>query len=630
MPAVQDGRRTLGAGKRNLLFRLGIFLGCFLAVFFSFAALTGGIPAWLSGTELVREIAAAMTFLFSRAVTALSCVFCAGLLLVLFSRRSGTWAVLGGLGAAGRVLRLGKGRWCRVRGEVYRSDDMTLKKVGVAVSPEVLFRHMHVIGGSGSGKTVSILQNLAVQHILMGGGLLVIDGKTDYDTIRLLYWAALKAGRAGEFHLFDLATPEVSQTYNPLIHGEPHELAEKILTTFDFSDVFYEQRQREVIHSTIKAIFEVKKLMGKPFNFRDVLWVLYYMPHSIRYLLELLRDVSGPETKEARDQLRLLDQEPDRLLFEQTAGVRSQMYRYAYAIPDPVRVNSYVPDIDLEGIIRRGEIAYFSLSSMTYQETAYCLARLVLQDVQSIAGKLQYEPRRSGLPFLIFMDEAGEYLYREFETFLKQSRSSGFGCIIMHQAVGDLVRRRGVDFRSQVESNTDTKVILRVSDPETREHMSRSFGTVISRRKVRGKSYGHLLEGIEGVLARSQEREIEEEEPLLRPETIASLRTGEGILFYGEQMFRVKFGRPKELLEEARRLKLPHVQRRWTEELGAGLMMDRRLKQYLSANFPNLGRPFLDELPAAGSRASEAKDEVPSRSGPKIHSRVQRTDVFTA
>ena len=39
----------------------------------------------------------------------------------------------------------------------------------------------------------------------------------------------------------------------------------------------------------------------------------------------------------------------------------------------------------MEAIIRNHEIAYFSLNSVTYQKTAYCTARLVLQDIQAVA-----------------------------------------------------------------------------------------------------------------------------------------------------------------------------------------------------------------------------------------------------
>ena len=374
--------------------------------------LSGGIPVWILEIRLAR-IAEGLGPLAGRIAPALAT---AALLFTAFRWVQGTRTAVIGDGPA-EIYSLGTGTQYAFKGEIYHSKDLRKRNSRVAVSADVLYRHVHCIGGSGSGKTVSVLQNLAVQHILKGGGLVVIDGKTDYDTVRLLAWAAEKAGRQREFHLFDLADERISETYNPLIHGSPSEIAEKILSTFDFSDVFYEQRQRMAMYAFIDAIVGVREITRKPFNFRDILWILYYIPHSLRYLRELLSEI--PEARDAREQLRMLEIEPLKALMEQTAGVRSLMHRYSYALPSPVRINSYAPDIDMEAIIRNHEIAYFSLNSMTYQKTAYCTARLVLQDIQAVAGKFQYEIKSSKLPFLIFMDEAGEYLYDSFETFLK-------------------------------------------------------------------------------------------------------------------------------------------------------------------------------------------------------------------
>ena len=578
----------LSAGQRNLLLRLLLATGTFCATFCLFALLSGGIPVWILEIRLAR-IAEGLGPLAGRIAPALAT---AALLFTAFRWVQGTRTAVIGDGPA-EIYSLGTGTQYAFKGEIYHSKDLRKRNSRVAVSADVLYRHLHCIGGSGSGKTVSVLQNLAVQHILKGGGLVVIDGKTDYDTVRLLAWAAEKAGRQREFHLFDLADERISETYNPLIHGSPSEIAEKILSTFDFSDVFYEQRQRMAMYAFIDAIVGVREITRKPFNFRDILWILYYIPHSLRYLRELLSEI--PEARDAREQLRMLEIEPLKALMEQTAGVRSLMHRYSYALPSPVRINSYAPDIDMEAIIRNHEIAYFSLNSMTYQKTAYCTARLVLQDIQAVAGKFQYEIKSSKLPFLIFMDEAGEYLYDSFETFLKQSRSAGFGCVIMHQAMGDLKKVR-LDFTSQVTSNTETKAILKINDPSTREWISKALGKMIVKRRLDGKSYGHVFESVDGVIPRSQERTIETEDAVIRPEMLAALSAGTGYLAHGSDVFRVRFDYHENLLSEARRIKLGFVERRWAEETGSGMNIDRGLKRYLRENVKDLRGPLLDEM----------------------------------
>ena len=613
-------------GRRNLLIRLAWANITFFGMFFAFAVFAGGVPPWLLELPWLA-VPKAIGLLVWHSRYALVVDLAAGVALSLL--RGGKKVIIVDEGHTPRhVYDLGQGVCLAFRGETFNEERLRRIRCRVLVDSGPLFRHLHCLGSSGSGKTVSILQNLAVQHIEKGGGLVVLDGKTDYDTVRLLALAAQRAGRIRQFHLFDLADEKISKTYNPLIHGSPSEIAEKILSTFDFSDIFYEQRQRMAMYAFVDAVVRVRDLTKKPFNFRDILWIMYYIPESLQYLKEQLKDI--PEAKDAREQLTMLQLEPIKSLKEQIAGIRSLMHRYSYTIPDPVRVNSYSPDIDMERVIRNNEIVYFSLNSMTYQETAYCMARLVLQDIQAVAGKLQYERRDVTLPFLIFMDEAGEYLYENFETFLKQSRSAGFGCIIMHQAMGDLKKPRA-DFTSQVRSNTEIKVVLPINDPVTRDAMSEAFGKMIVKRSVEGKSFGHVFEQVDGVIPRTQERAMEDEDFVIRPEMIDALHAGEGYVRHKTELFKVKFNYHEGFLKRARRVSLPIVQRRWTEELGSGMNISVGLKQYLRKR-GKTDVQFLDEMTEGQTPQPAPRDGSPAtethRSTARlhIHRRVDATE----
>ena len=160
----------LSVGQRNLLLRLLLATGTFCATFGLFALLSGGIPAWILEIRLAR-IAEGLGPLAGRIAPA---VATAALLLTALRWVQGTRTAVRGDGPA-EIYSLGTGTQYAFKGEIYHSKDLRKRNSRVAVSADVLYRHVHCIGGSGSGKTVSVLQNLAVQHILKGGGLVVLS-----------------------------------------------------------------------------------------------------------------------------------------------------------------------------------------------------------------------------------------------------------------------------------------------------------------------------------------------------------------------------------------------------------------------------------------------------------------------
>src|SRR5581483_5240560 len=95
-------------------------------------------------------------------------------------------------------------------------------------------------------------------------------------------------------------------------------------------------------------------------------------------------------------------------------------------------------------------------------------------------------------PLAVFIDEFQAFGTRGFINALARGRSSGFWITIAHQSLGDL---KAVDeaFLQQVFENTNTKVFLRVNDPESAQMFADSVGT----KKVVETTSQTLLEGSE-------------------------------------------------------------------------------------------------------------------------------------
>jgi hypothetical protein len=103
---------------------------------------------------------------------------------------------------------------------------------------------------------------------------------------------------------------------------------------------------------------------------------------------------------------------------------------------------------------------------------------MITQDLNTLSGMVESGLREDEKkPLAVFIDEFQAFGTRGFINALARGRSSGFWITIAHQSLGDL---KAVDeaYLQQVFENTNTKIFLKVNDPETAQMFSDSVGTV--------------------------------------------------------------------------------------------------------------------------------------------------------
>jgi intracellular multiplication protein IcmO len=93
----------------------------------------------------------------------------------------------------------------------------------VYLPDEDLMRHGFIGGQSGVGKTV-LGRLLMFQQIQRGGGLAFIDGKLTAEDIQTMYQYCCWAGREQDFLVLNPGNPAMSNTYNPILRGDPDEV----------------------------------------------------------------------------------------------------------------------------------------------------------------------------------------------------------------------------------------------------------------------------------------------------------------------------------------------------------------------------------------------------------------------
>lgn len=167
----------------------------------------------------------------------------------------------------------------------------------IIVDDENSVRHYFIVGQSGVGKSVAGLL-LMFQQIQRGGGLLFIDGKLDSDNIKQIWYYCQMAGRPQDFMVINPGDPENSNTYNPILYGDPDEVSSRILSVIPSTQNnpgadHYKQEANQGITTLVAAL----QRAGLAYNMID-LSILLMNANALIELENKLSMTKGAATSE--------------------------------------------------------------------------------------------------------------------------------------------------------------------------------------------------------------------------------------------------------------------------------------------------------------------------------------------
>ena len=145
---------------------------------------------------------------------------------------------------------------------------------------------MQILGGTGTGKTESVIFNLIKQDINNHHPVVVIDGKGDLSFLRFLERFSPKS----TLKVFDL-NGEGSLSYNPLDNGSAIEASERLFNSLTWSEEFYRLTSKAVL---TKIFTYFKEKTGK----NPTLLQISYVLRSKETLAEVLVDSEEDDLKD--------------------------------------------------------------------------------------------------------------------------------------------------------------------------------------------------------------------------------------------------------------------------------------------------------------------------------------------
>lgn len=469
----------------------------------------------------------------------------------------------------------------------------------VIVEDDFLSRHGFVLGMSGVGKTV-LGESMMLQQIMRGGGLMFMDGKLAYKNLQNIYAYCKWAGRLRDLFVLNPGDPRYSNTYNPILRGDPDEVAARILalipsTEHDPGTDFYKQQANQGLTTLIAALQKAKL----QYSFMDLTILLM----SPRALAELERIT--PEGKE-RTQLQLFLEQyksPDRntgklaidikKLKDTFGGIGGRMFVFGSGSFGTM-MNTYNPELNLLDAITQNKIIYVMLPTMGKNIAASNFAKMLIGDLRTAIAHIQARPEseKPNPPYLVFLDEANSYVTESFQTMFEQSREAR---VVLVPAAQTLSGFDAVDetLTEMVIGNCWTKIYFKIGTQDSAERAAELIGTYrgalvgVSETNSESTSLNPMAitpEYNQGNAGGSNYTEREEERYIVDPNVLKSLPIGEAIVtFGGDKVYHIKvpmFKPGKNVSpSDLSKVKLNHIVKPTRE----GIRLFERANEFLSA-----------------------------------------------
>jgi conjugal transfer pilus assembly protein TraD len=372
----------------------------------------------------------------------------------------------------------------------------------VVLGERDLGAHGLILGATGAGKSTSLLRILG-ERVRAGAPVVALDLKGSPAFERALREACQAAGRP-----LRVWRPGGPEQWNPLAHGDPSELKDKLIGAERFTEPHY-QRLAERYLQLAFGVLAARG--GGPPTLDSVLEVL-----EPRRLALAAAELPAGQAARIADYVATLG--PDG-----TSAVRGLATRLALLAESGAgrSLGGDPRGIDLRGTLDGHEVVLFSLNSSTLGGLAAQLGTLAVQDLTTASG---HRLEAGGGPLAtVAIDEfsglAGGHVLR----LLARGRESGIGLLLATQEFADL-DRVAPGFAAQVSGNTPLKIIHRQDEPVSARRASELTGAERVWEETHAMGVGAFSRG----RSRGTRRLVER--PLVHPDRIASLPVGDAVV----------------------------------------------------------------------------------------------------
>jgi len=336
----------------------------------------------------------------------------------------------------------------------------------ILLREEQRYRHMQVVGNTGSGKSYSIIAPMLIQDAASSKiATVTINPKADLYLLKVLATGAMRGEREVPTALISFHRKE-SLAYDPLLYGDADSLTKKILNSSEINHPHY----RSVQENWLMGFFRIMRT-EPDINGTIMLKQLYrYLKRPKALLDELRGKCKDPDNLAHLHELAETDSESLSGLYAHVGCmVLDESLAHIFDNPKARTLN-------LREVIEKAGNLYLDLDAASKGPQARALGRMIVMELQLLAGARQAGKAPSTVGVQGYLDEFGSFAYNGFIDMLDKCRSSRIGFVLGHQSLGNLQRDNlSTSFKDELVDNTYQKFFLGLND-ETAAWASRQMG----------------------------------------------------------------------------------------------------------------------------------------------------------
>jgi conjugal transfer pilus assembly protein TraD len=371
-----------------------------------------------------------------------------------------------------------------------------------------------------------------------GRPVVAIDMKGSPAFADELAGAADAAGRP--FRLWTLDGPG---HWNPLGHGNPTELKDKLIATERFTEPHYQRAAERYAQTVLQVLEHVHP--GRSPTLDEVVRL---MDH--RRLPSMLRGLPRPVSDQVHDYLAAMT--PDQVSAIRGLGTRlaiiTEAHTGRFLGPSTERDD---PEVDLHRALSGDEVVLLSLNSSKYGKLAAQLGTLAIQDLVCATGERLARGGRdqSRSPLAIVgVDEFSALGADHVMQLIARGREPGVTVVLATQELADL-ERAAPGLRDQVLGTAAVKIAHRQDVPASAHTIAQIAGTVKvweETHQIGGRLLGRYDTG------RGTRRQVDQF--VVDPNLIKGLPTGDAVVITKQPRATartVRVGSPRRIVGDA-------------------------------------------------------------------------------
>lgn len=399
----------------------------------------------------------------------------------------------------------------------------------VYISDNARQAHILGLGTTRYGKT-RLIETMIEQDIRNGRSVIYIDPKLDQSIFAKIAEIAFEEDREDDLMFFSPVFPELSVKVNPFSsYFLVEELVAHVVSGIKVGkEPFFKDIAYEATDTIIESLLYIRarQAIEDAITFQDI------KDKVTRSAMQSLQedfiacggDRDMPHIMTGFDQILSSDQQ---YYSKISSSLRTTLTKLSYGNVGKV-INGYPGHNENEFIKRledgRRVIMVVQTASLLIRDVAFVIARVIISMIQSFVGRVLAMGGVIKPELCLYIDEASNVFYEGVEDMFNKAGGAGVWISAFTQSLADIVAEIGADRAKKVADNTNTKIILKVNDVESREYISRLSGLA--------RKFSPIM-GLGGSLQLRSE-----ELPLVSVEDIGTLRPRDFILIGADGRFK--------------------------------------------------------------------------------------------